>query len=244
MAQPQPAVDPQGGPLPQHGEPPVTTYRQLFSDIRPAAPIDIGAYLGGYRFQEEGGRPVPAPAGLRDQTVHRCDRMPMTFMCLTPRRDSQVVQIVHRFMRYLDLPGEEPTGLDDTVIGLLGDIRPGMLPVVEIPGSVFHLTTNQVRALTNEAMRDEDRPEPGAPVALLGPYQDGALNTEVIRPRNVQLLPCKYAPLILDADGLHPLRAYYLLREAFEREGDTESCRDALIWLRAASIPDFNSSTV
>jgi hypothetical protein len=64
-------------------------------------------------------------------------------------------------MRFLDIPGEEPTGMDDTVIGLLGDIRPGMLPAVEIPGSAFHLAAaNGVRVPTVAAMAGAGAQDP------------------------------------------------------------------------------------
>ena len=63
-----------------------TTYRQLLSDqTRDAVHGQPGAYLAGYRF-EGGVQPVPAPAILRDQTVQMCDRQPMAFLCLVPRR--------------------------------------------------------------------------------------------------------------------------------------------------------------
>jgi hypothetical protein len=99
-------------------------------------------------------------------------------------------------MRFLDIPGEEPTGMDDTVIGLLGDIRPGMLPAVEIPGSAFHLAAaNGVRVPTVAAMAGAGAQDP-LPF-LLGPFVEGTPDTEVVRPRNLQLLPSKYAPLLL-----------------------------------------------
>jgi hypothetical protein len=212
MAQPIPQD--LGAALPIHQ---VTTYRGLFEQLaapNPAAPaVDVAAYLGGYCAQEEAGVAAPAPAGLRDQTVYLCDHMPMTFLSLLPRSNAQVVQLVHRFMCYLDLPGEEPTGLDDTIMGLLGDVRPGMLPVVEIPGTAFHLAgASQVRVLTPAAMAMVPAPPPGGPHGVLGPYVEGAAEeTELVRPRNLQLLPSKYASLLLNGDGLSPLRAYQVL---------------------------------
>lgn len=36
-------------------------------------------------------------------------------------------------MRYLDLPGEDPTGYHDRVLALLGGVCPMQYPVVEVP---------------------------------------------------------------------------------------------------------------
>ena len=93
-----------------------TSYRQLLSDqTRDAVHDRPGAYVAGYRF-EGGAQPVPAPIVLRDQTVQMCDRQPMAFLCLVPRLDGTAeVRILHRFVRYLDLPGEVATGFDDHV---------------------------------------------------------------------------------------------------------------------------------
>jgi hypothetical protein len=49
----------------------------------------------------------------------------MAFLALVPRVDGiPEVRIVHRFMRYVDLPGEPPTGFSDRVLGLLGAYIP------------------------------------------------------------------------------------------------------------------------
>lgn len=137
----------------------------------------------------------------------------MAFLCLLPRDETQVVfLLVHRFMRFLDVPGKEPTGIYDTVIGLLGDIRPGMLPAVEIPGSALHLATaNGVRVLTVAAMTVIAGAHQDPLPHLLGPFLEG--DTEVVRPRNLELLPNKYAPLLLHHDGLTPLCDQFYYRD-------------------------------
>lgn len=151
---------------------PPTTYQSLFASPVYVAQLaaNVEAYLAGYQSQ---GEDIPAPTGLRNQTVYRSDRIPMAFLCLLPRDETQVVLLVHRFMRFLDVPGKEPTGIYDTVIGLLGDIRPGMLPAVEIPGSALHLATaNGVRVLTVAAMTVIAGAQDPLP-HLLGPFLEG-----------------------------------------------------------------------
>jgi hypothetical protein len=87
-----------------------TIYRQLFSDATRDAVFDCpAAYLAG--FVGPAGA-VPGPATLRDQTSQLCHRQPMAFLCLVARHDgvANEVQILHRFMRYLELPGKLSTG--------------------------------------------------------------------------------------------------------------------------------------
>ena len=58
----------------------------------------------------QGCQPVPTHSVLRDQTVLRCDRQPMDFLCFIPRLDSVAeVRILHRFVRYMELPGNSST---------------------------------------------------------------------------------------------------------------------------------------
>jgi hypothetical protein len=136
-------------------------------------------------------------------------------------------------MRYLDLPGEPPTGMHDTVLALLGDIRPGLYPIVEVPNTAFRIIPAPVNVPTEPRM-----PEivaMGTPVPL-GPYADGTARTEAVRTRNVQVVPSQYAPILLGGgDGLAPFDAYQALRTALEVDGNLESCADILTWLRVAS---------
>ena len=102
-------------PLP----PPVSSYRELLNDESNSPAHDrLANYLHGYRFTGGG---IPAPAALRDQTVVLTDRQPMTFLCLVqgPSGNPEV-SILHRLMRYMDMPVEEESGYHDKVLGLLG----------------------------------------------------------------------------------------------------------------------------
>ena len=105
------------------------TYREYYWAKGVVPPIErVAQYLSGYRFADNGGGGgVPTPATLRDQTTTLSDRQPLTFLCLLPtvgEGGAGEVTIVHRFLRYLDAPGEDPTGFHDKVLGLLGDILP------------------------------------------------------------------------------------------------------------------------
>jgi hypothetical protein len=143
-----------------HDAPPVLppvprTYREYYGDRRNnPAPERVAGYLAGYRFADAGGGDIPTPAALKDQTVALSDRQPMTFLCMVPGLEGTIgeVTVLHRFLRYVDAPGDDPSGYHDRVLGLLGDILPHQYPVVEVPGSAFHLVGTPVQVPTVAAM--------------------------------------------------------------------------------------------
>ena len=69
---------------------------------------------------------------------------------------------------------------------------------------------------------------------LLGPYAEGDPNTEVVRPRNIQLLPSHYAAMLVHRERVSPRMAYRELAGAFQADGNMEACEDILAWLRVA----------
>jgi hypothetical protein len=222
---------------PQAG--PQLTYQQLYGDPQRQRAVNLPEYMAGYRFDDDAeGVAPPTAATLHERTVQMCERWPFTFMCLTTRGETQVVQIMHRFMRYLDIPGEAPTGFNDTVLALLGDIRPGLYPVVDAPSTVFGLVATPANVPTEDtilaAIEEVEEENPPANNQLLGPYADRTAGTEAVRPRMIQLLPNQFAPLFLQNDGLPPLVAYRTLREALIEANALEACGDVLTWLRAA----------
>ena len=252
MAQPNPAMAaiPVGEPVaavPGGGgaaPPPVTiaearTYREYYWARGLTPPLDqVAQYLSGYRFNDNGGGGggIPTPATLRDQTTTLSDRQPLTFLCLLPAAGegtSGEVTIVHRFVRYLDAPGEDPTGFHDKVLGLLGDILPHQYPVVEIPGTAFHLVTTPVRVPTVAAMAAL-LPTWDPPHVSLGPYNEQDPETEVVRPRYLQLVPPRLAAILVHRRRVDAKTAYHELYGAIQAEGGVEAFSDVLIWLRAA----------
>ena len=236
FAVPPVAVPPGAPPVPLPAVVQPTTYRELMSDAtRDAVAANPGAYLAGYRFSDAAGGAIPMPATLRDQTILLCDRQPMAFLCLVPRPDGvPQVRVLHRFMRYLDLPGEHPTGYHDRVLALLGDVRPMQYPVVEVPPTAFHLAgAGAVRIPTSLAMEgiiagwvlDDEN---------LGPFLEADEDTVMARPRYLQLLPTRYAALLVHRDGLSPKAAYMELAGAIHADGNDLACADVLTWLRAS----------
>ena len=216
-------------PVP-HGQP--CNYRELLNEESNSPRRDrLASYLNGYRF--EGGG-LPAPTTLREQTVVLSDRQPLAFLCLvTGANGAPEVSVLHRLMRYMDMPGEDESGFHDRYLGLLGDIMPHQYPSVEVPSTVFHLVGTPVRVPTVGSMLAhlaawED------PAVPLGPFTEGALETEVVRPRNIQVIPGYYAALLLQRRGVSAKVAYQEIQGTMQARDELALCRDVLIWLRAA----------
>ena len=186
----------------------------------------------GYRFAGEGD--IPTSAQLRDQTIALSDRQPMAFLSLSNGPDgSPEVAVVHRVLKFVDAPGDEATGYHDRVLGLMGDIMPHQYPAVEVPGTAFHLVGTPIRVPTIGAM-EALIPTWLDPRTPLGPYTDADPETEVVRPRNTQLIPGKYAALVVHRRRIKAKQAYQEIVGAIRADGALESCKDVVTWLRAA----------
>ena len=131
--------------------------------------------------------------------------------------------IVHRFVRYLDTPGGDPTGFNDQVLGLLGDILQNQYPVVAIPNTVFHLVgAAPVRVPTLAAM-NALLPTWANPEVALGPFTKQDAETEVVRPRHLQLIPARLAAILIHCRCVNAKTAYQELFGAIQAEGDMEA---------------------
>ena len=173
------------------------TYRKQYADAAKNPTPDLTAgYLAGYRFAGDGD--IPTPAQLRNHTVAMSDRQPLAFLCMVNGLDGvPEVAIVHHLLRFMDSPGDEPSGLfHDRVLGMLGDIMPHQYPTVEAPNSTFHLIGTPVWVPT-VAVMEALIPTWEDPRVPLGAYTEAGPETEVIRPRNAQLVPGRYAALII-----------------------------------------------
>jgi hypothetical protein len=176
-----PAADPavaEPPAAPHHPGAHPRNYRELLLDETNSPNRErLGNYMQGYRF--EGGA-LPAPATLREQTVVLTDRQPLSFLCLiTGAQGLPEVSILHRLMRYMDMPGEEASGFHDQHLGLLGDIRPHQYPTVGVPSTVFHLVGTPVRVPTVAVMTAHMATWEDSTVPL-GPFEEDAPETEVV----------------------------------------------------------------
>ena len=209
-------------------------YREFYSRGAQAGDPEPAQLMTSYRFAEvAGGAERPTPANLKEQTFAFSERSPMTFLCLMRRIDSSVeVRILHRMMRYFELPSAGGRGMDLSM-GLLGDVRAAQIPVVEVDNTVFSLIgAGGVRVPTAAVMPDRLAAAP--PGTFLGPYPPEAPDTEVVRPRLTQVIPTKYAAHLVHRDGVSPATAYQELVGMFTADGVLGVCADVLTWLRVA----------
>ena len=153
-------------------------------------------------------------------------------LCLGPDGQYEMV-VIHRLLRYVDAPGNDPSGLHDRVLGLMGDILTHQYPIVEIPGTAFHLVNAAVRVPTIAAMTDLI-PTWADADPVLGLYPDDAPDTEVVRPRHMQLVPGSYASIFVHRRHIRAKQAYQELVGAMQGRDEIDACQDIVTWLRAA----------
>ena len=223
--------------LPDAAEGPYpSNYRELYSAVGYQAGEPAPARLiASYRFAEvAGGGERPTPANLREQTFAFSDRRPMTFLCLARTTGIKTeIRILHRMMRYFELPGAGGGAPVDLSMGLLGDVRAAQIPVVEIDSAHFSLVAGAgIRVPIAAVMPDQFQAAP--PGNFLRPYAADAPSTEVVRPRMTQVIPTKYAATLVHRDGVSPAVAYQELYGMLEADGTLEVCADVLAWLRVA----------
>lgn len=189
--------------------------------------------MASYRFTDAvGGGERPTPANLKEQTLALSERRPVAFMCLHRKSGTSVeVRILHRMMRYFDLPGDGVEAADLS-LGLLGDVRAAQVPVVEVENALFSLIGGAVRVPTVAVMPDQLATAP--PGSYLGPYGADTPGTELVRPRVTQVIPARYAATLIHRDGVAPGTAYQEVSGMLEADGTTEACADVLTWLRVA----------
>ena len=158
----------------------------------------------------------------------------MAFLALvTGQGGAYEVVILHRLLRYMDLPGDDPSGFHDHVLGLVGDILPHQYPTVEVPATCFHLVGTAVRVPTIAAMAAlVPAWEEGTPV--LGPYTDQDPETEVVRPRYTQLIPGRYTAMLIGRRRVTPRQVYMEMVGEMQARNEIAVCQDVITWLRAA----------
>jgi hypothetical protein len=216
-----------------------SNYRELYSAATyQGGEPEPACLVASYRFSEAaGGGERPTPAQLIEQTFAFSERRSMTFLCLLLLRTSGIqteVRILHRMIRYLELPGAAAGGVSDLSMGLLGDVSAAQVPTVAVDNTHFSLIGNAgVRVPTVATMADHIETAP--PGIHLGPYGHEVPGTEVlVRPRVTQVIPAKYAAVFVHRAGVSATTAYTELYGMLEADGMLETCADVLVWLRVA----------
>ena len=102
---------------------------------------------------------------------------------------------VHRLTLYANHP-YKPSAWDNLVLGFRGDVLPGNhIELLRFPGNVFEVTGAQV-VPTVAGMHT--LLAAARTVTSVSPFHDGDPDTQIIRSRNVLLVPPAYINIILD----------------------------------------------
>ena len=72
------------------------------------------------------------------------------------------------------------------------------------------------------------------PAIPLGPFAEGDLETEVLRPRHIQLVSGYFAALIIHRRGISAKVAFQELYGAIHARGEDIVCQDVITWLKVA----------
>ena len=104
------------------------------------------------------------------------------------------------------LGAQYPNHINDRMFALDGDLHRNCPLVVELPNALFNLVQNthlvpEPAHIIAQLAADQD-------LAIMGPYNAGDANTEVIRTRNVVTVPFAYVQLFLAAERVTP-RMYF-----------------------------------
>ena len=102
-----------------------------------------------------------------------------------------------------------------------------------VPSTTFHLAGTPVRVLTNAGMIVH-LPAWADPNTSLGPFNEEDPETDVVRPRHVQLVPGYYAALFMHRRGITPKTAFQELYGAIQARGEEVTCQDVITWLKVA----------
>ncbi|KAI2512520.1 hypothetical protein MHU86_1973 [Fragilaria crotonensis] len=133
------------------------SYRELYmtAGYQKGGPVPA-RLMASYRFTEAlGGGERPTPANLKEQTLALSERRPVAFLCLYRKTGATNVEvrILHRMLRYYELPGDKAGGeAADLSMGLLGEVRAAQIPVVEVDNSLFSLIGGAIRVPTVAVM--------------------------------------------------------------------------------------------
>ncbi|MGH7974086.1 MAG: hypothetical protein ACREBR_01070 [bacterium] len=196
---------------------------------------DNDPYGGNYgevmNLHEEG----IAPATIHEQILRSADVTSSAYVMLTRHNGSVSTLLAHRVTRYPSTFGKPPTPWDNQAYAFFTDVVEGQITSLNFPTTCLHSTrpvnvptTGAIAAQIAAADEDSD---------LLGPYQDGAANTEALRTRYAMFVPPRYVPLLL-GQRLRPKEAWAQVGGAIIADNKSEECSLLLDWLRVAlTIP-------
>jgi hypothetical protein len=139
--------------------------------------------------------------------------------------------LFHRLQRYAPQLGA-PTEFDNVGYAFFGDLTNNQAPPsIEWPANAFHQVAASVRVLQREVL--DQHLATGPDLDLLGPFGKEDAGTDVIRVRQVMLVPFRYVRILLERP-LTPREAWVQVAGAIYNDGAQVACEPLLDWLRVA----------
>jgi hypothetical protein len=139
--------------------------------------------------------------------------------------------LFHRLQRYAPQLGA-PTEFDNVGYAFVGDLTNNQAPPsIEWPANAFHQVGVSIRVPQREILDQALAADPT--VELLGPFGNEDAGTDVIRVRQVMLVPFRYVRILLQRP-LTPREAWVQLAGAIYNDGVQDACAPLLDWLRVA----------
>lgn len=228
--------------------PPVTTYRQFYSDPSNDPYPNYTDLLEAFVIDPANTQQSPQPAAtLASITTSASAGDPNALLVLHADDDQNPgatvghIRCYHRVTKYSTRLGMPPTQWDDLAFAFSGDyINTEPPQTVKVPTNYLHLAA-QVRVPSPAAIDQFFANNPDA--QSLGPFTANDADTEIVRVRHSVLLPPVYVPLILE-DTMTPRAAWERIRGEMVNQNRSVECRAVVDWLRVALTKRNNNENI
>lgn len=216
----------QQGPLPPPEAPPALTFVGLFADM-----VDI--YQGNYQPLLAAYAPndqVP-PLTVMETTMAQLpvDQVPSVFLY---QDNTTTIRVVHHIHKVTTPLGQPETPLTNAYLGFGSDAYHGTALIIRVMENTFFSSTGDVVVPTDAALTAQLA---AAPNGLVGPFNVGEPDTEVVNTRRAVPLPYAYIPLVAFR-AFTPHQAWQQLGEQIILDGREGDCRILLNFLRVATV--------
>ena len=134
-----------------------------------------------------------------------------------------------------------PAHIDGRMFALDGDLHRNCPLVVELPDMLFNLIGNQVLVPTVAHITAQLGADPN--LNLMGPYNNGDANTEVIRTRSVVTIPFPYVQIFLAAERLTPRMYFEQVYPAIQTDGNEQACAPLTRFFQLAITDDGSNAS-
>ena len=206
--------------------PPPRTFRELFASM----PDEYNGQYHGLLHEVRATPEVGADAVLNYAIQFPSELVPSVWLYQDHQRGHiQTLILPHAFPT---IPGAAQNRWSNTRLAFGSDVNYGQIAPVNFPRAICEISA-RVRVPTVANMLPELGANPDR--VILGPYREGAEDTEVITSRGIVPVPKQYIDLVLFRD-LPPRDAWMQLGEAIIADQRQEDCAILLNFLRAALV--------